>query len=93
MLRLEPAAVVRGLFPVAEQIYTKRGWSMFDEIDRVYVSERAVSDLGWRPRWDFSSALLRLERGENFRSPLSRSVGSKGYHETSFEEGPYPVDS
>jgi UDP-glucose 4-epimerase len=27
----------------------------------------------------------------DFRSPLARAVGSKGYHSTTFAEGPYPV--
>jgi UDP-glucose 4-epimerase len=27
----------------------------------------------------------------DFRSPLSRCVGSKGYHTTQFADGPYPI--
>src|SRR5262249_52859749 len=75
-LRREPEAVIRRLFPGVEQIYARNGWSMFPEIDRVYVSERAVAELGWRPRWDFAQALLLLQNGEDFRSPLARAVGS-----------------
>lgn len=92
-LRREPEMVVRRLFPSAAQIYAKRGWSMFPEIDRVYVSERAVADLGWRPRWDFAHALQLLQNDEDFRSPLARAVGSKGYHAVKFREGPYPVEA
>ncbi len=91
-LRFQPESVVWRLFPAAEEIYARKGWSMFDEIDRVYVSERAISDLGWKPRWDFSKALLLLQDNEDFRSPLARAVGSKGYHEVPFKEGPYPVE-
>jgi UDP-glucose 4-epimerase len=90
-LRREPETVVRRLFPSAAQVYAGRGWSMFPEIDRVYVSERAVAELRWRPRWDFAWALRLLQNGEDFRSPLARAVGSKGYHAVKFREGPYPV--
>lgn len=90
-LRREPEIVVRRLFPSAAQVYARRGWSMFPEIDRVYVSERAVAELRWRPRWDFARALRLLQNDEDFRSPLARAVGSKGYHAVKFREGPYPV--
>lgn len=92
-LRREPETVVRRLFPAAAKVYARRGWSMFAEIDRVYVSERAVADLGWRPRWDFARALQLLQNDEDFRSPLARAVGSKGYHAVKFREGPYPVEA
>jgi UDP-glucose 4-epimerase len=64
---------------------------MFPEIDRVYVNRRAVDELGWRPRYDFGSVLECLRKGEDFRSPLAREIGSKGYHDVVFAEGPYPV--
>jgi UDP-glucose 4-epimerase len=35
--------------------------------------------------------LDRLKAGADPKSPLSRTVGSKGYHAHKFEEGPYPV--
>jgi hypothetical protein len=54
---------------------------MFDEIDRVYVNDRARDVLGWRPRYDFAHVLTTLHAGEDFRSPLALAVGAKGYHE------------
>lgn len=92
-LRRAPRAAVARLFPETEQLFAERGWSMFDEIDRVYVSELAVANLGWAPRWDFGQALKHLRNGEDFRSPLARAVGSKGYHDVAFQEGPYPVEA
>jgi UDP-glucose 4-epimerase len=53
---------------------------MLPSVDRVYVNERARSGLGWKPRYDFGSALARLRADEDFRSPLAVAVGSKGYH-------------
>lgn len=64
---------------------------MFPGIDRVYVNERARRELGWRPRYDFRQVLTALRAGDDFRSPLARTVGSKGYHERAFSDGPYPV--
>jgi UDP-glucose 4-epimerase len=63
-----------------ETEYRRRGWSMLPSVDRVYVNERARSGLGWKPRYDFGSALARLRADEDFRSPLAVAVGSKGYH-------------
>ena len=37
-------------------------------------------ELGWAPRYDFAHALDLLAAGEDFRSPLARAVGAKGYH-------------
>jgi UDP-glucose 4-epimerase len=90
-LRNNAAAVVHALFPEAEEIYAKQGWKLFPTIDRVYVNERAVKELGWRPHYDFQYVLKCLRNGSDFRSPLAREVGSKGYHSTVFEEGPYPL--
>jgi UDP-glucose 4-epimerase len=64
---------------------------MFPSIDRVYVNRRAVAELGWRPKYDFASVLDSLRKGDDFRSPLARDVGAKGYHDVVFAEGPYPV--
>jgi len=91
-LRSDAPAVVRDLFPEHVAEYERRGWSMLPAIDRVYVNHRAREELGWRPRFDFSRVLERLRRDEDFYSPLARAVGSKGYHDRSFAEGPYPVE-
>src|SRR5262249_15710184 len=83
--------VVNRLFPDCKVLYAARNWSLFPHIDRVYVNELAVKDLGWQPKYDFPHVLDCLRAGSDFRSPLARAVGSKGYHSTTFTEGPYPV--
>ena len=90
-LRNNAAAVVHELFPDAAELYARQGWTLFPTIDRVYVNDRAVQELGWRPQYDFQRVLRCLREGSDFRSPLARQVGSKGYHSGVFEEGPYPV--
>jgi nucleoside-diphosphate-sugar epimerase len=82
-------SVVAGLFPHQPAVYGRRGWRMFDEIDRVYVNDRARSVLGWRPAYDFARVLSSVAAGEDFRSPLAAEVGAKGYHPVS--TGPYTV--
>ncbi|MEJ7568644.1 MAG: NAD(P)-dependent oxidoreductase [Gaiellaceae bacterium] len=84
-LRTDASGVVERLFPGCEAEYRRRGWRMFPSIERVYVNAKARSDLGWNPRYDFAHALARLGAGEDPRSELSRSVGSKGY------DAPTPV--
>jgi UDP-glucose 4-epimerase len=88
-LRADAPAVLRRLFPEYEAIYERRGWRMFPSIERVYVNERARTELGWAPRYDFRHALERLEAGEEPRSALAAAVGAKGYHAES--TGPYTV--
>jgi UDP-glucose 4-epimerase len=90
-LSADTPSVVRRYVEGYEPEYRRRGWSMLPAIDRVYVNELARSQLGWQPLHDFSSIIQRLRRSEEFRSPLALAVGSKGYHEEAFSEGPYPV--
>ena len=89
--------MARRLFPDCEELYATRGWRLFPSIDRVYVNDLAVSELGWRPKYDFQHVLDCLRAAgqralqADFRSSLAREVGSKGYHSTAFDTGPYPV--
>jgi UDP-glucose 4-epimerase len=90
-LRQVAPEVVDRIFPDYRSLYAARGWSLFPHIDRVYVNELAVKELGWRPKYDFEHVLDCLRKGVDFRSALARAVGSKGYHSTTFAHGPYPV--
>ena len=92
-LRADAPGVVRRRLPDYEPVYASRGWAMFPTIDRVYVNARARAELGWEPRHDFAAAIARLRAGEDFRSPLARTIGAKGYHPgRRFAEGPYPIE-
>ena len=86
-LQRDAPAVVGRLFPDYAEVYARFGWRMFPRIDRVYVNERARTDLGWMPRYDFAHALGLLRAGESARSSLATSVGAKGYHPVT--TGPY----
>ena len=74
---------LRRIFPEFETIYAAKGWRMLPSLDRVYVNAAARRDLGWRPKHDFARTLDCLAKGEDFRSELARTVGSKGYHRES----------
>jgi UDP-glucose 4-epimerase len=91
-LRRDAPMVVHRRVPQYQAEYARRRWAMIPSIDRVYVNARARKDLGWRPRYDFAFAIERLAAGHDFRSPLARLIGVKGYHAETFAEGPYPVD-
>lgn len=41
--------------------------------------------------YSFERAIQRVDRGEDPRGPLAQAVGSKGYHDEVFEDGPFPV--
>lgn len=79
-LAVDAPAVVAELFPEYPALYATLGWRMFPTFDRVYVNELARRDLGWQPRYDFAAALEQLAAKADFRSELSRAIGSKGYH-------------
>jgi nucleoside-diphosphate-sugar epimerase len=79
-LRGDAAAAVRRRVPAFEAEYARRGWSMVPAIDRVYVNDRARRELRWQPRHDFAAVISRLRADDDFRSPLARVIGAKGYH-------------
>jgi UDP-glucose 4-epimerase len=91
-LAVDAPRVVRKHVPAYEAEYERRGWKMFPRIGRVYVNERARRELGWLPRYDFNYVVGRLRADDDWRSPLARMIGSKGYHSEIFSEGPYPVE-
>jgi nucleoside-diphosphate-sugar epimerase len=62
--------------------YARRGWTMFESIDRVYDNAKARAELGWRPKVDFAAVVERLRATDDVRSPMARAVGAKGYHRT-----------
>ena len=89
-LRRDAPAVVARYVPEFSKEYAPRGWKMFPTIERVYVNERARRDLGWRPQYDFRRVVELLKSGDDFRSPLAREIGSKGYHSENSKDGRYP---
>jgi UDP-glucose 4-epimerase len=54
--------VVHSYFPRYREIYARRGWTMFDYIDRVYDSTRAMRRLGFVCKTDFGDILTQLDR-------------------------------
>jgi len=79
-LRRDAPAVVRRLVPEYANEYERRGWTMFESIDRVYDNAKARGELGWEPKVDFAHAIARMRDEDDLRSPLARAVGAKGYH-------------
>ena len=90
-LRGRGASVVERLYPESAALYAAAGWTMFADFDRVYDNRAAREALGWRPKYDFAHVLGCLAGHRDFRSELARQIGSKGYHDQVFAEGPYPV--
>ena len=91
-LRSDLPSVVRKYVPEYEIEYAHRGWRMFPGISRVYVNQRARTELGWHAKYDFHRVIQALKFDGDLRSPLARLIGSKGYHREQFAEGPYPVE-
>ena len=90
-LNVNAIAIVQKRCPEYLEIYNKQGWAMFDRIDRVYINDAAKSELHWCPKYDFTYLLESLRNGVYPRSPITKMVGSKGYHDQLFKDEPYPV--
>ncbi len=54
-------AVVARYFPDYPALYAKRGWTMFDHIDRVYCAARIEQRLGFRCKTGFAEVLRNLD--------------------------------
>jgi UDP-glucose 4-epimerase len=91
-LRLHATEVVKRLVPEFVPVYEQLGWKMFPSLDRVYVNERARTELGWQPKYDFKYILEQMRTSKELRSQLAVQVGVKGYHTEKFTDGPFPVD-
>ena len=91
-LRDDPASVLGRLYPQLNDVYRRRGWRIFDSIDRVYVNDKARRELGWHPAYDFARILDQAAAGEPIGSDLARVIGKKGYHAQQFADGPYPTE-
>jgi UDP-glucose 4-epimerase len=63
-LMAQAPAVVAHYFPRYREIYARRGWTMFDVIDRVYDARKAMRRLGFVCRTGFGEILDQLERSE-----------------------------
>ncbi|MEL6675377.1 MAG: NAD(P)-dependent oxidoreductase [Bacteroidota bacterium] len=90
-LMKDAGTVVEKYYPSFREVFAQKNWQMFPTFGRVYVNEKARRELGWKPAYDFGTALAAIAEGKDFRSPLARAVGIKGYHDQQFDEGPYPV--
>lgn len=91
-LAIDTPSVVAGYTPEYKEVYDERGWQMFASIGRVYDNSLARQNLGWHPEYSFEGAITALLNGRDYRSPLARKVGKKSYHDTVFEDGPFPVE-
>ncbi|MEM7790330.1 MAG: NAD(P)-dependent oxidoreductase [Verrucomicrobiota bacterium] len=90
-LRTDLPSVLEKIYPDYPMIYQNKGWKMLEGIDRIYDSSAATRDLSWLPKYTFGYGLSCMRSGQPARSKLADVVGSKGYHDVRFEEGPYPV--
>jgi UDP-glucose 4-epimerase len=63
LLHDAPAVIARH-FPLAAELYARRGWRLPDHLDRVYDPSKAERLMGFRCRTDFRTILSALERQE-----------------------------
>lgn len=90
-LGLNAPAVLARRAPSYLAEYARRNWTMFPTIDRVYDNTKARNTLEWEPTFTFKEALERLTQDMDYRSQLAQNIGKKGYHDVSFDDGPYPI--
>jgi UDP-glucose 4-epimerase len=61
-LMVDAPAVVARYFPGFPDLYARAGWTMFQSIDRVYDSAKALRRLGFQCRVGFKEKLEELQR-------------------------------
>ncbi len=61
-LIVDAPSVVKRYFPEYPEIYRRLGWTMFQSIDRIYDSAKALQRLGFRCRVGFKENLEELQR-------------------------------
>jgi UDP-glucose 4-epimerase len=59
----DASPVVQRAFPLAAEVFARRGWTLPHRIDRVYVIQKAERVLGYRPRYNFGELLRELQAG------------------------------
>ncbi len=92
-LNTDASQVVAQRVPGFDEVFRQQQWRMFERIDRVYVNDAARRDLLWQPRYTFDYVLANIDQGRLPVSELAASVGTKPYHEQTFADGLYPVES
>ena len=92
LLRTDVSKAVARYVPESQDTFRTLGWKMPVSIDRVYINEKARTDLGWDPKYTFARFIACKRKNEDPRSPLACAIGAKGYHSDIFTEGPYPVE-
>ena len=55
----DAASVVLERYPWAAEEFARRAWQLPRSIDRVYVVEKAIAGLGYRPQHDFAALFRR----------------------------------
>ncbi len=88
LLRTDAASVFARVEPDCVDICNRFNWTIYPSIDRVYVNTRALTELGWRPKYTFHYVIQKLKSVVNVddisvHSELARCIGTKGYHTTS----------
>ena len=92
-LGINAPAVLERYVPSYLKFYADKKWKMFPTISRVYDNSLARDRLGWEPQYTFSKSIEMLIQGQDYRSELTHQIGTKGYHDIEFDDGPYPVSS
>src|SRR5215831_7994155 len=64
-LRNNVPTVVEKLFPDYKKIYQLKNWKMLPGIDRVYVNEKARTELKWKPKYDSRYVLGCIKNGKD----------------------------
>lgn len=83
MLDSDAGKVYRECIPGIEVVFNKQDWKFLPRLDRVYDSNKALQELGWKPTFTIQYAMEKIAKGEEWRSQLTFQVGKKGYHDSS----------
>lgn len=75
------AVIARRCGPATPDVFATKGWRVPTSIERVYDNTAAREALDWHPTFTFDHAVDLLASGESPFSPLTTTIGAKGYHD------------
>jgi len=69
--------VIRERVPALAAHYDTIGWKLPANIDRIYSSARAQSELGWQQKWGWEEVIAQSDRDSIEVLPAGANVAGK----------------
>jgi len=76
-LASDAESVIRARIPELAAEFDRRGWSLPQDLDRVYDPSKAITKLGWEPAYGWEEVLAQLDRASIEVLPPGAKIARK----------------